>query len=273
MKRLSVVFSALASILLVIIILFTMVQLVINNEVFINNEFTKHQVASTMGMSNGDVVKSTMRLIQYMEGDVDSIDVIVTIGGEKVQMFALEQEHTHMEDVRQLYQWFRTARDFSILAVLILFLFSAITGFRDVPRSLARGFLYGSFVVALVFGFVGTWAALDFSSFWTFFHQMLFTNDEWLFDPTTSRMINMLPEALFADIVGRVALYAAIAWGALTGVSIVTLITQNRRRRKAREAAIAAKRKKARAAEKKALAERAASAQKKPEPEAGNDGE
>ena len=125
--------------------------------------------------------------------------------------------------------------------------------FRKAPQYLAQGYLSGSFVFLLIFGFLGTWAALDFSNFWTFFHEMLFWNDLWLFDGTQSRMINMLPEQIFADIIARVGLYAGIVILALIALSIVALVLSSENykrgravalaRKKARESATAARKK------------------------------
>ncbi len=234
MKRLAVVLAAAASILLILIILFSTLQLVINNETFINNEFTKIGVSDSMGMSNIDLVRSMQRLVGYMEGSVSTIDIEVTVNGEKVQMFELEQEKQHMADVRVLWQSVRQMRDVGLLAMLILYLISVVLGFRYALTTLSKGYLYGAFVTLLFFGFFGAWAALDFSSFWTMFHESLFWNDLWLFDVTTSRMINMLPEQYFADIVGRTAAYTGIAAGSILAAAVFCLVALRRKRDLAR---------------------------------------
>ena len=173
-KRFAVMLSTVASIILVLCILFSALQLTMNDKNYIEYEYSRLQVARGMGMSNLDLVNSCNRLIDYMEGRVDSIDILVTVNGEQVLMFDQPQEVSHMADVRLLYQNFRTYRDFGLLLALVLYLFSAILHVRTAMHTLASGYLYGAFVIALFAGFIGTWAALDFSSFWTFFHQMLF---------------------------------------------------------------------------------------------------
>jgi len=272
-KLLSVGMATIASILLILIVVFTAVGVVVNDETFINNEFTKLAISAKMGISNTDLVTSFNRLVDYMEGDAEDIGVLVTIDGEKTQMFDYPQEAEHMADVRQIYMTIASYRDVGVLVMLILFLFAAVIHFRMAPQYLAQGYLSGSFVFLLVFGFLGTWAALDFSNFWTFFHEMLFWNDMWLFDGTQSRMINMLPEQIFADIIAHVGLYAGIVIAALILLSVVALVLSSDRykrrravalaRKKAREDAYAA-RKKARddarraAEEEKRLAEKRA---------------
>ena len=271
-KLISVGMATLASLLLIFIVVFTSIGLVINDETFVNNEFTKLAISSKMGISNSDLVTSFNRLVDYMEGDASDINVTVTINGEQKQMFDYPQEVEHMADVQKLYTTIASYRDVSVLVMLILFLFAAVINFRKAPQYLAQGYLSGSFVFLLIFGFLGTWAALDFSNFWTFFHEMLFWNDLWLFDGTQSRMINMLPEQIFADIVARIGLYAGIVVVALIAVSIIGLVLASdgykRRkavalaRKKARDNAVAA-RKKARDDARNQLAEEKRQAEKR----------
>lgn len=242
-KRFAVMLSTLASIVLILCILFTALQLTINDKNFIEYEYARLSLSREMGVSNLDLVSSCERLIDYMEGRVDSIDIQVTVDGEQVLMFEQEQEISHMADVRLLYQRFRTFRDFGVLLALVLYLLGAVLHIRSAMHTLASGYVYGAFVIALFAGFLGTWAALDFSNFWTFFHQMLFWNNDWLFDASTSRMINMLPEQFFADVILRMALLAAVAFVLLLVVSAVALASIRKKRRLAREKAIAARRK------------------------------
>lgn len=241
-KRFAVMLSTLASIVLILCILFTALQLTINDKNFIEYEYARLSLSREMGVSNLDLVSSCERLIDYMEGRVDSIDIQVTVDGEQVLMFEQEQEISHMADVRLLYQRFRTFRDFGVLLALVLYLLGAVLHIRSAMHTLASGYVYGAFVIALFAGFLGTWAALDFSNFWTFFHQMLFWNNDWLFDASTSRMINMLPEQFFSDVILRMAILAGVAFVLLLVASAVALASIRKKRRLAREKAIAARR-------------------------------
>lgn len=262
-KRFAVMLSTLASIVLILCILFTALQLTINDKNFIEYEYARLSLSREMGVSNLDLVSSCERLIDYMEGRVDSIDIQVTVDGEQVLMFEQEQEISHMADVRLLYQRFRTFRDFGVLLALVLYLLGAVLHIRSAMHTLASGYVYGAFVIALFAGFLGTWAALDFSNFWTFFHQMLFWNNDWLFDASTSRMINMLPEQFFSDVILRMAILAGVAFVLLLVASAVALASIRKKRRLAREKAIAARRK-ARQARQQAAAQEAEPAETAP---------
>lgn len=263
-KLLSVSLAMLASIILILVLVFTSIGLVINDETFINNEFTKLAISQKMAISNVDLVRSMTRLVDYMEGDADDINVEVTIDGQTKQMFDYPQEAEHMADVRQIYMTIAGYRDIGVLVMLILFLFAAVFHFRMAPQYLSQGYLSGAFVMLLLFGFLGTWAALDFSNFWTFFHQTLFWNDLWLFDGTQSRMINMLPEDVFSDIISRVALYAGSVIAVLIALSTTALVVSSAGYKRRRAITLARKKAQEEAANlrKKSRAEAKAAAEK-----------
>ena len=123
-KVLSVGMATLASILLIFILVFTSIGLVINDQTFINNEFTKLGISESMGISNADLVSSMTKLVDYMEGNADDINVTITLNGEQVQMFDYPQEAEHMADVRTIYMTIASYRDVGVLVMLILFLTS-----------------------------------------------------------------------------------------------------------------------------------------------------
>ena len=223
-KFLSVACATVASLILVYVIVFTSLQIVINDERFISNEYTELELNKAMGVSNSDLVRSFNQLSLYMQGRVDTIHINVKVNGVEQDMFSYDQEESHMRDVQTVYLMFKQYRDIGVLVMLVLYLLAAVIHFKRAPQNLAQGYLSGTFIALLLFGFLGTWAAMDFNSFWNAFHQALFWNDEWLFDPAKSRMINMLPEKMFSDIVGRLFLIAGTAVGVLVLLSILCLI-------------------------------------------------
>lgn len=233
LKRLATLFAAAGSIVLLFCALFSSLQLAMNDSDFIAEEYRRLSLSKAMGVSTEDLTASCIRLIDYMEGRVDSIDIEVTVNGERDLMFREPQEISHMADVRLLYQKIRNYRDYGILVALVLYLLAAVLHFRTAPHTLASGHLWGSFAFALAGGFLGTWAALDFTNFWTFFHEALFWNDDWLFDPRTSRMINMMPEKFFSDFILRMAIPFAAVFLVLVIFALLVLSHYRKQRRKA----------------------------------------
>jgi len=242
-KKISVALSVLATCLLVFVILFTSMQFVMNQRSFISHEYNKLMLAKEMGISNDELVKSYFRLVDYMQGTERDIGIFVTQNGEKITMFPDEQEISHMKDVRTLYQRVKGFRDIAAIVMLVLYTASAVLALRTAAHSIAKGCMIGIFIALMPIGFIATWAALDFSNFWDFFHKALFWNEDWLF-PATSRMIQILPEQFFMDLVLRIVLFAGGAIVLLLAVSWIVISATHRREEREYERAIAtAKRK------------------------------
>ena len=79
-------------------------------------------------------------------------------------------------------------------------------------------------IAAAVFGAVlillGIWVAVDFNSFWTEFHHLFFTNDLWLMDYATCRMIRICPLPLFNEIVVRFALMFLVPFALMLALAV-----------------------------------------------------
>lgn len=233
-KRFASLIGTLASLILIFCILFTALQVTMNSDFIIRQEYKKLGIAHEVGMSYEDVVASCEQLIYYMEGTVDSIDIEVTVNGQRTLMYTDPQEISHMVDVQLLYQTFRSYRDYGVLAALVLYLIAALISIRTAPHSIAVGYCTGGFITLLAAGFAGTWAFLDFTSFWTFFHESLFWNDDWLFPPS-SRMIQILPEMFFSDIILYFALISAVALLLLFFIALIMLSSEKKQKKAAQE--------------------------------------
>ena len=68
--------------------------------------------------------------------------------------------------------------------------------------------------------FLGVAMSIDFTSCFTLFHKLFFTNNLWIFDPETDYMIRMLPEGFFSDMVIRVGVIFIVLL-AVPGVAAV----------------------------------------------------
>ena len=171
-------------------------------------------------MSNEDMTEAIFRLVDYMEGRVDSIQLSVTEAGRVVEMYN-RQEIDHMVDVRALYQAWRAVRTYGGILAAITIAVCLLT----LPKGQRRGMLCRGFLIAAaVFGAVlialGIWVAVDFNSFWTEFHHLFFTNDLWLMDYATCRMIRICPLQLFNEIVVRFALMFLIPFALMLALAV-----------------------------------------------------
>lgn len=229
MKRATAYFlSTLASLLLIIAILFTCLQIAVNDEEWFYREYAKLGTARQIGMSSKDIVSSMTRLIDYMEGRAPDIVIEVEAGGKTREMFN-ERESAHMVDVRALYQTFRSVRTFGAIAAVLMLVISSLAARRDTLKIFSRGFLIAGSIFLFLAVLLGTWVLIDFASFWTQFHLVFFTNDLWLLDPSVDRMILICPEQLFYDIVTRFGGWFLTVMAVLA-VSSAAYLTVNKRR-------------------------------------------
>ena len=182
---------------------------------FYTKEYRKLGVAEDVGISEADLKNATEILIDYTAGKREDMVAWADFSGETKEVFN-DREKAHMVDVRELFlgakrlSYITLALGAGILALLLIF--------RKEKQPVLKGYRIGNYVFLAVFALIAFYAATDFTSFWTSFHHVFFTNDLWLLDPNTCNLILMVPEQFFFDLVFRIvgwfvgigaALYAA----------------------------------------------------------------
>lgn len=231
-KAIATTLTAIAAFLLILCILFTCIQIAAGDTTFYEQEFKTLKLDEKTGLDISTLSAGIQRLIDYMYGRVDSIDLTVVKNGESMELYSLEIEHVHMVDVRALWQLCRTARNAGLVVAALLYMMGVLICPKDAGGVFGRGTLYGAAVFGFFAAFLGTWAGLNFTSFWTLVHRILFPGtDTWLL-PGNSMMITMLPEELFSALVLRAVLYA------LAGLVVLLLVAILFARRSRRRSAI-----------------------------------
>ena len=90
-----------ASLLLITAMLFTCLQFCMNQRDWYYKSYVKYGTSRETGISDEDMTEAIFRLIDYMEGRADSIQLSVSENGSVVEMYN-QQEIEHMIDVRTL---------------------------------------------------------------------------------------------------------------------------------------------------------------------------
>lgn len=182
------------------------------------------------GVSEADLQKLDHALSRCLSGRADWNEEPDADGGEKplhVVVFGEERpafnerEIRHMQDCQALFRRIGSGWD-SVVKALLFALVLANVIYLTKNRKQAMGAIcVGAALVVAPLAALGLWAALDFGSAFTFFHEMLFTNDLWLLDPATDLLIRICPSSMFATMGLRIALYCLagmavlsfLAWG------------------------------------------------------------
>ena len=111
-----------------------------------------------------------------------------------------ESGKSHFTDVRGLFLLDLQVFMESVLLLIILLLLGRVTQRKCAPLlGRSPGFWAGAGLGA-VFLVIAGLAALDFDRAFTIFHTIFFPGkDNWLFDPRTDQIINILPQEVFRN--------------------------------------------------------------------------
>ncbi len=194
---------AVGLILFVLSLLMVSVEITAFKPAFFQKQYMKLNTAEKMGMSHEDLDASTILLLDYIQDKRDDLDLKVSVHGVEVEMFN-KREKDHMIDVKVLFQNFTLMKNiFFIISGIMLI--SALINKDIFNTKLSKDVLKlaGKYLFAVFFT-ISVYAIIDFNGVWTLFHKILFSNDLWLLDPRTDRMINMFPEAFFNAMVMKI---------------------------------------------------------------------
>ncbi len=165
-----------------------------NSNYYIEN-FLALGVDETVGISENDLISVTEALVSYIDDGTGNLMTAAEVNGTYV-VFYNAKERIHLDDI---YILAKNARMFvfvlQVLMVLaLLTLFYSAKG--DIHYFLTP--LKGALWSALAFiAFLGSLYFVDFN--WAFrrFHEIFFSNDLWLLDPRTDRLIQLMPLEFF----------------------------------------------------------------------------
>lgn len=206
MRILGNTLTALAMVCACVVALVSCVQILAFNEQFYHQQHQKLGTAQHMGMSENDLDAMMKALLGYLRGNRPDIEVQVTVDGEQRPAFD-ERETQHMVDVLNLYNSAKLVRSLLFIVAMLLLGWALMLvhkehiGFVWLMRRCALWLGLGTLGIALLMLF----AYFNFDTFWTGFHELFFTNDLWMLDPSISLMINMLPSQLFFSLCMRIA--------------------------------------------------------------------
>lgn len=167
------------------------------NNSFYKNEYSKLNTASSIGMSNTDLDKTTDVLLGYLKGKYETLEVNANVNGEDRLVFN-DRETAHMVDVKNLYDNVLVVRNVLFFVYLVTFVYVL---YSNNAKLIFVEYKKALMVLGLIIGFILLFCLIDFDGFWTNFHHVFFpNNDLWLLDPRTDILIMMVPGQFFFDL-------------------------------------------------------------------------
>ncbi|KUO72813.1 MAG: hypothetical protein APF77_02990 [Clostridia bacterium BRH_c25] len=218
MKKLRIIFIALFVVLVPIALLLTDVQLVAYNRDYYRAEYAKYGIPETIGMSMDNLMNSTEELLLYLDNKRDDLDFKGSFTKGEEEFFS-QRDKQHMVDVKDLFVKGRFIRNLSSIYILgFLLLLFWKKPFKDRLRKLARCGIAAAVAGIAPVLIIVVLMRIDFYKYFTVFHEIFFTNDLWLLDPATDRLINIFPQDFFTDMAFSISyLYIAEMAAILVG--------------------------------------------------------
>ena len=157
-----------------------------------------YPISEVTGISRVELLKVHQHLIDYYNSKVGTAQVSVQRGGKIIDLFS-EKELVHLKDVKGLYQLDCTVQIVSALILLACVLMMVLL-LHEKWRTVVKGILWGSGLLLGLVIFLALWSILGFEQLFVLFHQLSFTNEFWILDPSRDFLIMLFPEEFFYDI-------------------------------------------------------------------------
>lgn len=199
--------ASFAMVLLIMSMLLTSFQAVIYGDPdyrFYEKEYKKYKVTEPLAMELEDVMEVTGYMMDYLIGREEELSIVTDVDGQ-TQDFFNEQDRFHMADVRNLFLGGLKLRNLCAAAAFLLIM-GLIIAKTDWKRLLPRAYLWALGILLVVILLLAAAFSIDFTRCFTIFHEIFFTNDLWMFNPSEDYMIRMLPEGFFLDMVIRIGM-------------------------------------------------------------------
>lgn len=162
---------------------------------FFEKEYQKYEVTTAIHIEMDDLLIVTHEMMDYLKGDREDLVVYTKIGNMEREFFNAKEKR-HMLDVQNL---FIQAQRLRLGAILFSVLAIGILLYLRKGYPLFSGIQWG---IGVFFGLIGLLVVLmlqDFNQYFTIFHHIFFDNNDWILNPKTDLLINIVPEGFFRD--------------------------------------------------------------------------
>jgi integral membrane protein (TIGR01906 family) len=210
-KTFSRIFSVLASICLVAVLLLFAVQSIAYSKLHYKAEYRKLGVAAQIGITEEELMQITDNMVDYLKLKRDNLNMTATIGGQQQEVFTtLEKEHMH--DVQVLFEKGLMLRNVLVVLAVLFAALVALIGRTKGLRILARSNCVTVIATIVLLSAAAALIATNFDRLFTQFHLVFFDNDKWILDPARHVLINMVPLQFFFDTAIYILVLTLIYW-------------------------------------------------------------
>lgn len=189
---------------------------------FYLREFEKYRVGEVTGLSEQELARVADAFIGYFQSRPGRLEPQVQTRQGPANLLN-EREIQHMVDVQLIMQRVLQATWLALGALAFSGLVLVAADFGTGILGLLRAIAAGGLVTAGLVGLIALGSLLDFGRLFLLFHFISFSNDLWLLDPRTDRLIQLFPQGFFYDAALQIGFRSAGIGAAMAVVSFIGL--------------------------------------------------
>lgn len=184
-----------------VMLLLTNVRLAATRSEVYEYSFDRYGGVESTGVPRAELDRAAREIIGYFgSGHQPYLAIDVVIDGRPQPLFN-QREILHMRDVRALFRAAFLVQQIAI-ALVVLYVAGIVVRYRGAAvERLARQAVVAGLAIAVVLALVAGAMLLAFHWLFTQFHLISFTNDLWMLDPQTDRLLQMFPDGFWFDVV------------------------------------------------------------------------
>lgn len=171
--------------------------------------WTDAEITAYIGMDAQTQQACGERIRDYFAGRASDMDFILPDGTHAFNA----KELSHMQDVRGLItlgvKVLMTLGGVIAACGIVFLIVRRNIAPMEAAQTLWDGMKIGFSALLVLVIALTLWALADFRAAFELFHRLAFTNEDWLLDPRTDRLIRMMPQQLFETLCAHIALMAA----------------------------------------------------------------
>lgn len=217
-KNICAIMSTLSSILIVLTIMLTSIEIVSFDKNFYSRQYEKNNTAQLVGVTKDELLEITDELLLYLRDRREDLNVMYSRGGN---VFG-DREIDHMKDVKLLFLYGFKLRNIAFFLIVVSIVLMSIIYPKLWIKYLSFAFIWVSAVFLVLTILIGIGIVVDFDLVWDKFHHIFFNNDLWLLDPDTDVLIMMMPGIFFINLIKEFATTFLITIGAMLILSCYT---------------------------------------------------
>lgn len=168
---------------------------------FYEYAYQKYRISEVTGFDGHQLKLITCHLIQFFNGKVESVQLMVEKDDKPVYLFH-DYEIEHLEDVKLLFQTNFKIQMISLLYFLVYLIFSIFSKKQKKWIHFWKGLRNGSILTISLLVSLGVFVFLGFHQLFIHFHYLVFGDPQsspWILDPRIDHLVMMYPLNFWQD--------------------------------------------------------------------------